>query len=116
MKTVEQAKQKLEEEKARLEAQMAGMGRRNVAVPDDWEPVPPETGAEADLVDQADIIVGRDTASAIFNDLEARYDVVLAALARMEKGTYGVCETCGKKIEAKRLKADPAARTCIAHR
>jgi RNA polymerase-binding transcription factor DksA len=108
-------RQRLEEEKTRLESEMSDLGRRNSAVPGDWEPVPNETGAEPDIIDQADVAVNRDTTSAIFADLEARYDTVLAALARIEKESYGTCEVCGSAIEEARLMADPAATTCIAH-
>ncbi len=36
-----------------------------------------------------------------------------AAAARVEDGTYGLCEVCGQPIAAARLEALPAARTCI---
>jgi RNA polymerase-binding transcription factor DksA len=111
----EQFKQKLEEEKVKLEGERAELGRKSERVPGDWEPIQTETGVEADLVDQADIIVNRDTESAIFADLEARYDTVLAALSRIETGTYGSCEVCGARIEEARLNADPAATTCVEH-
>lgn len=91
---------------------MGSVGRRNPAVPGDWESIPSETGTEADLVDQADVVTSRETNNAILADLEARYDSILSALARMEKGTYGKCEVCGKKIEEARLEADPTATTC----
>ena len=35
------------------------------------------------------------------------------ALQRLEKGEYGVCESCGEKIATGRLKAQPFARLCI---
>lgn len=35
------------------------------------------------------------------------------ALARVEAGSYGVCETCGGAIGEPRLDARPVARTCI---
>jgi RNA polymerase-binding transcription factor DksA len=35
------------------------------------------------------------------------------ALAQVEGGTYGRCETCGVEIGAERLAARPFARTCI---
>jgi DnaK suppressor protein len=106
---------RLEEEKIKLESELGSMGRRNPGVPDDWEPVPTEIGTEADLADQADVVMHRDSTSAIFADLEARYDTVLMALARIKSGTYGVCEVCGKEIEEARLTADPAATTCVLH-
>lgn len=111
----ESMKLRLEAEKTKLESEMGGIGRRNTAVPGDWEPVPEEVGAESDLADQADVVMNRESISAIFADLEARYDSILEALSRIEKGTYGICEVCGKKIEKERLAADPAATTCVAH-
>ena len=38
-----------------------------------------------------------------------------AALVRIENGTYGECEVCGKQIEAQRLKALPYATLCMEH-
>ena len=35
-----------------------------------------------------------------------------AALARMEKGQYGFCLTCEKRIALPRLEADPAEAVC----
>ncbi|MEW5995073.1 MAG: TraR/DksA C4-type zinc finger protein [Candidatus Zixiibacteriota bacterium] len=36
------------------------------------------------------------------------------ALQRIEDGTYGKCQKCGKQIQPERLKAVPHARLCIA--
>lgn len=35
------------------------------------------------------------------------------ALARLDDGTFGVCEQCGGKIGAERLKARPVTTLCI---
>ncbi len=35
------------------------------------------------------------------------------ALRRIEEGTYGECESCGKDISAERLQARPVATYCI---
>lgn len=32
---------------------------------------------------------------------------------RLQQGTYGVCDDCGRPIALNRLKARPIARTCI---
>ena len=37
-----------------------------------------------------------------------------AALARLDAGTYGTCETCGRPVGDARLEARPTARQCIA--
>jgi len=38
-----------------------------------------------------------------------------SALDRMEKGSYGICETCNEAIETERLHADPLLRYCLPH-
>ena len=35
------------------------------------------------------------------------------ALAKIKRGTYGVCESCGKAIDPARLRAVPYATLCI---
>ncbi|MBN1824306.1 MAG: TraR/DksA family transcriptional regulator [Endomicrobiales bacterium] len=40
-------------------------------------------------------------------------DAIESALRRIEKGTYGHCESCKDKIKEKRLKAIPWVRYCI---
>jgi DnaK suppressor protein len=41
-------------------------------------------------------------------------EAIQAALARIDAGTYGICETCGETISAARLTAMPAACRCVA--
>lgn len=108
-------KQRLEEEKATLEAGLATVGRPNPSNPNDWEAVPPEGEREADPNDQAEQMEGYRENAAILTDLEIRYNDVKDALARIENGTYGICEVSGEPIEEDRLEADPAARTNKAH-
>jgi len=108
-------KQRLTEEKNHLETQLGTLGRRNPSNPNDWEALPPETRQESDPNDAADLIEGYEANTAILKDLEIRYNGVLAALERIDAGTYGICTVSGEEIEAARLNADPAARTCKAH-
>lgn len=108
-------KQRLDEEKEKLEGELATVGRRNPSNPADWESIPTEVGQEADPNDQASVLDSYQENSAILNDLEIRYNAVLSALGRIEDGTYGVCSVGGETIEKDRLEADPAATTCKAH-
>lgn len=103
------------EEKDRLEQSLSHMGRRNPSNPADWEPIPQETGQEADISDAADHSEANEANAVALNDLEIRYNEVLAALGRMDAGTYGICEVSGNPIEPERLAADPAVRTCKMH-
>jgi len=50
--------------------------------------------------------------TAYINDLIAEVD---AALARVESGSFGLCETCHDTIEADRLERNPLVRFCLDH-
>ena len=45
--------------------------------------------------------------------LTSLLDEVDAALARMDEGTYGICEACHTPIETDRLLADPLVQFCL---
>ncbi len=57
----------------------------------------------------------REKDTALLTTLHARQGEIDAALARIENGTYGKCETCGRDIGEDRLDAFPMARFCIEH-
>lgn len=46
--------------------------------------------------------------------LESTLRDINEALARIEKGTYGICKFCKNEIGEKRLLARPVASTCVA--
>jgi len=46
------------------------------------------------------------------NDLQKRLGEINAALEKIEKGSYGVCESCGREIESEILDIDPESRLC----
>lgn len=50
---------------------------------------------------------------AVEDTLENQIKDINEALARMEAGTYGVCEKTGRDIPVERLEAYPAARTVV---
>lgn len=51
----------------------------------------------------------------VTEDLETRLKKVEAALQRIENGTYGKCVVSGEEISEARLRAEPAAESCINH-
>jgi RNA polymerase-binding transcription factor DksA len=55
----------------------------------------------------------RGEAERLATELREALDEVDAALERLDAGSYGVCEVCGKPIGTARLEAMPAARLCI---
>ncbi len=56
----------------------------------------------------------RSQVTSLARRLEQHLAEVDAALARLDDGTYGVCQGCGEPIDPARLEARPAARECIA--
>lgn len=110
-------KKKLEEELATLEKELSSLGTKKTDGMVDWEAKPADlTPDPADETELADSIEEFETNTAILKELEIRYNEVKDALARIEKGTYGVCEVGGEKIEEERLLANPAAKTCLKHK
>ncbi len=55
----------------------------------------------------------RSQVAALVRQAHVRLEEVEAALANLDAGTYGVCESCGAAIGEARLEAMPVARTCI---
>jgi DnaK suppressor protein len=55
----------------------------------------------------------RQHLAALIGQARGRLAEIDAALGRLEAGTYGRCESCGRPIGAERLAARPAAVTCI---
>lgn len=112
---LEELRGALEAEKDNLEEELAAHGR----VQDengDWSGASgSELGEEADPIDAADQIEELATNIPLVEELESRHEDVNDALEKIEQGIYGVCEECGEEIPIDRLKANPAARTCIAH-
>lgn len=112
---LEQFKERLIAEKARLEEELATIAKRNPKDASDWEATTDEGNIEerADKNDLADSFEDLEENTSITNTLEARLKEVIDALARIDAGTYGVDEKTGEPITEERLLANPAARTNI---
>jgi RNA polymerase-binding transcription factor DksA len=50
---------------------------------------------------------------ALKRKIETSLEEVERALTKFEKGTYGLCEACGARIDRARLEALPQAQYCI---
>jgi RNA polymerase-binding transcription factor DksA len=57
--------------------------------------------------------LGHDTVEAQIKDLSIRAEDIKAALIRINKGRYGICQKCGKAIPQARLKIIPESAYCI---
>ena len=107
-------KNKLQEEKNLLESELTRLGHFDKKS-EDWEAIPSEQiFPEADENDRSDRAEDFEERTAVLNTLEIRLNDIKTALGKIDAGTYGTCEKCGNQIEADRLEANGAARTCKA--
>lgn len=115
MNNTAQYKEKLESMLKAIKAELSTIAVYNHEQ-DDWDVTTDSAdNDDADINAQADAVEEADEKIAILASLETRYRNIKRALAKIETGDFGICEISGEPIEAKRLEANPAARTCIAH-
>lgn len=94
----------LEQERARLETEIAALGGEEVKYP--------ETGGNSDDDNAAEITEYADEIS-LLDRLQAELRDTLKALEALAQGKYGLCRYCGKEIDIKRLEARPTSSSCI---
>jgi DnaK suppressor protein len=68
---------------------------------------------DTNFADTSQVTAERGEAERLAKDLQENLSDVAAALARLEEGSYGHCERCGKTIAEARLEAMPSARRCL---
>ena len=96
----------LEEELSSVDEQLVEHGS-----PADSESV--EVDVDEGFADSAHATAERSQTFAIVEQLHAHQREIVAALARMDAGTYGKCENCGQDIPFERLEARPASTLCM---
>ena len=65
------------------------------------------------LSEDAAMALASDVLSRLEGQEKHELDEIDAAQARLETGTFGVCERCNRPIPLERLRAMPTARYCI---
>jgi RNA polymerase-binding transcription factor DksA len=63
--------------------------------------------------DLAQALSDRETSDLLVHLLDENREQVEHALERVREGAYGICEACGQRIPAARLKFQPAATRCV---
>lgn len=107
-------KEKLLGEKNLIEKELGDIAKKDHST-GLWVAVPSEQlFEEADENDMADREEDFEERSSTVEILSARLHAIEKALKSIEEGTYGVCKSCGNKIEEDRLEANSAASTCKA--
>jgi DnaK suppressor protein len=70
-------------------------------------------GYSTHMADDASAAFDQARDLALRGNLEQMLRQVQGALDRFADGTYGICETCGQRIDPARLKALPHAPHCL---
>jgi DnaK suppressor protein len=87
-------------ERERLTGELAAMGIDRATFDDGF-------------ADSGQVTAERGEVDALVGSLRETLGDIDNALAKIDAGTYGICERCGRPIGEDRLEAMPAARLCI---
>ena len=109
----DQARQRLLEERDRLQGVKQTFDDEGLT-----EESEAESLGEMSSYDQHQADIGTETFErekdmSILEQVEAELGDVELAIARLDDGTYGTCEVCGRPIDDARLEAMPATRLCV---
>jgi DnaK suppressor protein len=107
----EELKQKLLEEKSRLEKNLSQTETGKEGVDREYETKFPEV--DRDEEENADEMEMYESNLATDETLKGELEKIIKALAAIEDGTYGICANCQKEIPLERLQAYPQADTCL---
>jgi RNA polymerase-binding transcription factor DksA len=88
----------LEEERDNLRGQLKEMG--GIAY-------------DENFADSGQVAAEQGESRALVSQLEETLGEVERALAKLDEGSYGTCDSCGQQITPARLEAMPATRYCI---
>jgi DnaK suppressor protein len=99
---IEQGKAKLEKERAETLAELDRLREYLMRG---------EVDADAEEADPD--LYEREKTLALIRALENKLESIEQALRLAEKGTYGICERCGEKIDPARLEALPHTTLCV---
>lgn len=102
--TLEGLKARLQTEKDALDRQLADYGASGDSI---------DVALGEGFADSGQATAERTEALGIVESLRNQRTEIVAALERIEAGTYGTCDKCGKEIPAARLEAVPSARLCV---
>ena len=108
---LEEFRTALEREKAELEAQLAELEESSFASPQ--SDISGEVAFDEEYADSGTATFERERDLSLENNIRDLLKKIDRALERMDDGTFGICERCGKPIEKARLKALPYANLCI---
>ncbi len=103
---LERLRGELLQERERLQHDLQGLNTDELSTDE-------EIGVGNHMADDATEVFNQEANLSLRRNQQHTLDEVERALGRMDNGTYGICERCGREIDFARLKASPAARYCM---
>lgn len=99
-------------ERERLEAELEEIESRAAGL-DEFERANELSAYDDHPADLASETFEREKDLAIRESVESMIHKVINALEKIDRGTYGMCDACGRAIKKARLKALPFATLCL---
>ena len=111
----DQARQRLADERDRLVGVRTTFDEEHFSDQSESDSVGEISSYDQHQADMGTETFEREKDLSILEQVEAELADVEHALRRLDDGTYGTCEVCGKVIPDERLEAIPTARLCLEH-
>lgn len=109
---LEEQKEMLIEEKKKIENRLGSFAKESEDHKGEWTSNMPDFDKGTSLEEEADEVEEFGMRLALEQSMEEQLKAVDLALIKIKKGTYGICDKCGKEIPQGRLKAYPQASFC----
>ena len=103
----------LQEERARIADAIAHLHDDNARNLEDEVGELAGRGSDNHLGDMASVTFDRELDEGLEEGAQQTLAQIDRALAKLDDGTYGTCERCGREIGEERLRARPWALLCI---
>ena len=101
----------MERERSELQAQLAELEESSFS--SSQSDLSGEMAFDEEYADSGTATFERERDLSLENNIRDLLEKIGKALVRLDDGTYGICERCGKPIEKARLNALPYANLCI---
>ena len=110
-KELEEFRQRLVEEKEGLRRQFEDLEEGSLRT--SQSELSGEVSFDEEYADAGTATFERERDLSLSNNIRDLLEKIDHALSRIDEGSYGLCERCGRPIEKARLKALPYASLCI---
>ena len=110
-KEIDDLRASLLKEREELRRQLAELEASSFSSPQ--SEITGETSFDEEFADSGTATFERERDLSLENNIRDLLGKIDKALSRIDDGTYGICQRCGRPIEKARIKALPYASLCI---